>query len=80
MNDFYRLFKGFSFDQATPLSINEDLNDSVTQININDQLPLTTSLEPNYKQIGTTYAICLQISTVVSIGFSQPFQLFIEVE
>lgn len=57
---------GFSFDPS-PTPINDEFAETISQFNNtnSDTLPLTTDIEPNFKQIGTTYAIFLQIITIV---------------
>jgi len=60
---------GFSFESVTP--IHDDFVENDTMIgNIetnNDQLPLTSDQEPNFKKIATTFVIILQIFTVVTL-------------
>jgi|LakMenEpi03Aug12_release.lakeMendotaPanAssembly.Ray.scaffolds.fasta_scaffold3868179_1 hypothetical protein len=60
---------GFSFG-PTPTPINDEFAETISQYNNNnntnsDTLPLTTEIEPNFKQIGTIYVIIIQIITVV---------------
>ena len=59
--------KGFSFENVTP-TINDDYVDNIsTIIAPSDTVPLTADVEPNFKRIVTTFAICAQRLTVILV-------------
>ncbi len=58
--------KGFSFEniQGNNENIIEELANNEV-VNVSDLQPLTTTVEPHFKQIKTTFVIFLQIIIVV---------------